>query len=187
MSVTVEDDSEPHATNLCKVCYIVRQSEREEPSANNRTWTTLVAEKRSRGKLAVCLGARGLEQQNPGYLRGRKDRRATVSLTKEWPETSTYKEEFALLRKRKAWAAEQDGATRDQSGREGRLVRTRRRAEVNRWMMVKLKERHYEAKQDDDQRRNAVQQIMHKSTDFLRRIVVPVEGLGGVTLSYVCA
>ena len=32
--------------------------------------------------------------------------------------------------------------------------------------------------QDDDQR-------MHKSTDFLRRIIVPIEGQGGVTLSYV--
>ena len=122
--VTVEDDGEPHATNLCKDCYIVRQSEREEPAANNRTWTILVAEKRSRGKLAVCLGARGLEQQILDIYADEKidaqsllkDATEAVGLTKEWPETSTYKEEFALLRKSKAWAAEQDGATRDQSG-----------------------------------------------------------------------
>ena len=42
------------------------------------------------------------------------------------------------------------------------------------------------AKQDDDQRKSIVQQIMQKSTDFLRRIIVLVEGQGGVTLSYVC-
>ena len=40
------------------------------------------------------------------------------------------------------------------------------------------------AKQDDDQLKSIVQQIMLKSTDFLRRITVPVEGQGGVTLSY---
>ena len=109
VSVTVEDDGEPHAINL---------------SANNRTWTILVAEKRSRDKLAVCLGARGLEQQILDIYADEKiyaqsllkDATEAVSLTKEWPETSTYKEEFALLRKRKAWAAEQDGAIRDQSG-----------------------------------------------------------------------
>ena len=28
--------------------------------------------------------------------------------------------------------------------------------------------------------------FLRKSTDFLRRIIVPVEGQGGVTLSYVC-
>ena len=32
-----------------------------------------------------------------------------------------------------------------------------------------------------------MQDILRKSTDFLRRIIVPVEGLGGVTLSYVCS
>ena len=31
-----------------------------------------------------------------------------------------------------------------------------------------------------------VQQILQKSTDFLRRVIVPDEGQGGVTLSYVC-
>ena len=50
-------------------------------------------------------------------------------------------------------------------------------AEVNRWMMVKLKECCYQAKLDDDQHSSSVQQIMQKSTDVLRRIIVP-EGHG---------
>ena len=81
VSVMVEDDGEPHAINL---------------SANNRTWTTLVGEKRSRGELAVCLGARGLEQQILDIYADEKiyaqsllkDATEAVSLTKEWPETS---------------------------------------------------------------------------------------------------
>ena len=52
-------------------------------------------------------------------------------------------------------------------------------------MVVKLTERSYQAKQDDDQRRSIVQQKLKKSADFLRRIIVEVAGQGGVTLSYV--
>ena len=53
--------------------------------------------------------------------------------------------------------------------------------ELNPWTMAKLKGSYFEAKQDDDQRKSVVQQIKQKNTDFLRRIIVPVEGQGGVT------
>ena len=48
--------------------------------------------------------------------------------------------------------------------------------ELSHWMMAKLKESCYQAKQDDDQRKIIVQHIMQKGTDFLRRIIVPVVG-----------
>ena len=35
-------------------------------------------------------------------------------------------------------------------------------------------------------RLGVVQEILRKSTDFLRRVIAPVGGMGGVTLSYVC-
>ena len=54
--------------------------------------------------------------------------------------------------------------------------------ELNPWMTEKPV---HQAKQDDDQRKSIVQQFLLKSTDFLRRIFVPVEGQGGVTQSYV--
>ena len=53
-------------------------------------------------------------------------------------------------------------------------------------MMAKVKESHCQARHEDDQRKSIVQQVMQKSTDFLRRIIVPVEEQGGVTLSYAC-
>ena len=40
-------------------------------------------------------------------------------------------------------------------------------------------------RQDDDQRKSMVLQNLQKSTDFLRRITMPVQRQGGVTLSYV--
>ena len=54
------------------------------------------------------------------------------------------------------------------------------------WPSVKLRERYSEVEQKDEERKSTVQQILDKSTDFLRRITVPVEGQGAVTLSYVC-
>ena len=51
------------------------------------------------------------------------------------------------------------------------------------WMVAKLKESNCQAKQKDGQRMNIVQRSMQKSTE---RIIVPVEGQGEVTLSFVC-
>ena len=43
-----------------------------------------------------------------------------------------------------------------------------------------------DVEQDDEDRRRIAQQILLKSTDFLRRIMAPASGQGGITLSYVC-
>ena len=40
--------------------------------------------------------------------------------------------------------------------------------------------------QDEARKVSCVQQIMFKSTDYLRRIISPVGGQGGVTMSYLC-
>ena len=39
---------------------------------------------------------------------------------------------------------------------------------------------------EDIRRLSIAKEISRKSTDFLRRIIAPVDGFGGVTLSYVC-
>ena len=56
------------------------------------------------------------------------------------------------------------------------------------WTSVKVQECNHEVRQQDDQRKSMVQQILQKSADFRRRIIAPVggQGGGGVTLSYVC-
>ena len=52
-------------------------------------------------------------------------------------------------------------------------------------MMAKLKESDCQARQGDDHHKSIAQEVLQKSTDFLR-IIVPVEGHGKVTLTYVC-
>ena len=49
----------------------------------------------------------------------------------------------------------------------------------NAWTSAKLRECHNEVEQEDEERKSIVQQILQKSTDFLGRILVPVEGRGG--------
>ena len=41
---------------------------------------------------------------------------------------------------------------------------------------AKLQECYSEVTQEDDERKSIVQQILHRSRDFLRRIIVPVQG-----------
>ena len=43
-----------------------------------------------------------------------------------------------------------------------------------------------EVEQEDEGRLTVAQDILRKSTDFLRRIITPVTGQGGVSLSHVC-
>ena len=53
-------------------------------------------------------------------------------------------------------------------------------------MCDRLKEAYEKVALEDVGRLNVAREIMRKSTDFLRRITAPVDGIGRVTLSYVC-
>ena len=54
------------------------------------------------------------------------------------------------------------------------------------WASVKVRDCISEVEQEDEGWLSIAQAILRKSTDFLRRIIAPVDGMGGVTLSYVC-
>ena len=103
-SVKVEDDGELHTMNLLTDLYNVRPSGSKELAVNNRMWKMLVADKRSRGKLAAGQCSRGLEQKIMEIHAAKKiyakDATEAVSLGKERPETSPSKEEFAVLREK---------------------------------------------------------------------------------------
>ena len=57
---------------------------------------------------------------------------------------------------------------------------------LNAWSSANLRECCSDVEQEDEERKSIVQLILQKSADFLRRIIVPVEGQGGVILSHVC-
>ena len=53
------------------------------------------------------------------------------------------------------------------------------------WTIERLQEVCDKVALEDIGRMSILQNILRKSTDFPRRIIAPVDGMGGVTLSYV--
>ena len=54
------------------------------------------------------------------------------------------------------------------------------------WAFDRIKEAFEQVAQDDARKMSIVQEIMIRSTDYLRRIIGPVGGQGGVPMSYLC-
>ena len=64
--------------------------------------------------------------------------------------------------------------------------RYRKEGKSSQWTFRSIREAYDKVAKDEIGRFGIVQEILRKSTDFLRRIIAPVGGKGGVTLSYVC-
>ena len=62
----------------------------------------------------------------------------------------------------------------------------RKQGKLCEWTFERIREAYERMAMDDIGRLGIAQEILRKSTDFLRRIIAPVDGMGGVTLSYVC-
>ena len=54
------------------------------------------------------------------------------------------------------------------------------------WAFDSCKEAFEQVAQDEARMLSIVQEIMNRSTDYLRRIIAPVRGQGGVTMSNLC-
>ena len=120
---------------------------------------------------------------------GRSDERGAVGDKKSWQHESLYKEVEFL---RVSSDLRLDGTLRRQATQVAKaakaddwtdLVESDR---LNTWTSAKQRECHSEMDQEDEERKTIVQQILQKSTELLRWIIVPVEGQGGVTLWSVC-
>ena len=54
------------------------------------------------------------------------------------------------------------------------------------WASDRIKEAFEQVAPNEARKLNIVQEIMIRSIDYLRRIIAPVGGQGGVTMSYLC-
>ena len=63
---------------------------------------------------------------------------------------------------------------------------SRETARLSVWTSANVRECNNDVEQEDEGRQSIVKDIVRTSKDFLRRIIVPVEGQGGATLSNVC-
>ena len=62
----------------------------------------------------------------------------------------------------------------------------RKEVKASEWPFDRIKEAFEQVAQDEAEKVSIVQEIMLGSTDYLRRIIAPVGGQGGVTMSYSC-
>ena len=58
--------------------------------------------------------------------------------------------------------------------------------QASEWAFDRIKEAFELVAQDEAEKMSIVQETMLRSTDYLRRIIAPVGGHGGVTMSYLC-
>ena len=63
---------------------------------------------------------------------------------------------------------------------------SREKMRASEWAFDSIKEAFELVAQDEAENMSIVQEIMLRSTDCLRRIIAPVGGQGGVTMSYLC-
>ena len=62
----------------------------------------------------------------------------------------------------------------------------RKEVNVTEWAFDRIKEAFEKVAKDGAKKLSIVQEIMIRSTDYLRRIIAPAERQGGVTMSYLC-
>ena len=62
----------------------------------------------------------------------------------------------------------------------------RKKMKASEWAFERIKEAFDLVAQDEAEKMSIVQEIMLRSTDYLRRIIAPVGGQGGVKMSYLC-
>ena len=72
------------------------------------------------------------------------------------------------------------------SGGESFKEECRKEGKLSEWTFERIREACEKVAMDDIGRLGTAQEIPRKSTDFSRRISAPVDGMGGVTSSYVC-
>ena len=75
-------------------------------------------------------------------------------------------------------------AMRDGSSGEFK-ERYREKGKSSEWTLERIREANENVAKDEIGRLGIVLEILRKSTDFLRRVIAPVAGMGGVTLSYI--
>ena len=64
--------------------------------------------------------------------------------------------------------------------------RYREKEKSSEWTLERMREAYEKMARNEIGRLDIVQKIFRKSTEFPRRIIAPVGGMGGVTLSYIC-
>ena len=102
--------------------------------------------------------------------------RLSTKVQGEWHHESLVKEVLDQVKRRAGTDCNWE-SFKEQCRKEGKLCE---------WTKERLQEAYDKVALEDVGRLCIAQDMLRRSTDFLRRIVAPVGEMGGVTLSYVC-
>ena len=200
-SVVVNEGDEACTTNLCQTCFNKHlQAKGEEPLSNVK-WRQVVEKEAYRGRMWKMMGKkpclRGMwehfssERSKAKEFRQLADEEKQAGIQGQWQQESPAREYLEQVQR----CHDTDcNESRMKKGFTAFKIETRKeyketfrkKMKASEWAFDRMKEAIDSAAQDEARKVSVVQEIMFKSTDYLRRIIATVGGQGGVTMSYLC-
>ena len=186
-SMLIDDGGEARTINLCKRCYnakIVPLKEwkevLEKEAHRGRLWKVFGSEQFLRGMWEYFTLKRAWARKNLADAAQEKQE----GKQGQWQYESPFKEVLEQVRRsadtdcgpqtmRRAYSAMKLGSWesfKEECRKEGTLCE---------WTFERLQGAYEKVAMDDIGRLGTAQEILRKSTDFLRRIIAPVDGMGG--------
>ena len=158
-SVVVDEGDEAYTTNLCQKCFKKHLQEKGETPLSTVQWRQVVEKKAYRGRMWKMMG-----------------KEPTICA---WNVEHFLQKISRVKRFFESWLTKKSRQEYQVSGLEKKM-------KASEWAFDRVEEAFEKVAQDEAEKVSIVQKIMLRSTDYLRRIIAPVGGQGGVTMSYLC-
>ena len=200
-SVVLNKGDEAYTTNLCQKCFHKHlQAKREKPLTNVQ-WREVVEKKAYRGRMWKMMGKepylRGMwehfscERSKAKKFRQLADEEKQARIQGQWQQESPAREYLEQVKcchdtdcnepmMKKGFTALKNGTWEEYK------ETLRKKMKASEWAFDRIKEAFELVAQDEAEKMSIVQEIMIRSTEYLRRITAPVGRQGGVTMSYLC-
>ena len=191
-SVVIEDGEESYTANLCQRCY----NKKLPAKGGARSWRRrLIVEgcgecwrKTSTYKECGNLSSERFKAQK---FRDEAKKEKQEGIQGQWQRESPAKEYLEQVKcckgtdctpgmMKQAFFTLKGGDCREYKS----IFKVQ--AKATEWALERIREAFEKVAKDEARRLSIVHQIMLRSTDYLRRIIAPVGGQGGVTLSCLC-
>ena len=199
-SVVVNEGDEANTTNLRRKCFNKHLQAKGEKQLSNVQWRQVVEKKACRGRMWKMMEKepylRGMweyflqERSRVKRFRELVDENRQAGIQGKRQQESPAREYLEQVKcchdtdcnepMMKSFTALEDGNWEEYK------ATFRRKMKASEWAFDRIKEAFRKVAQDEAEKVSFVQEIMLRSTDYMRRITAPVGGQGGVTMSYLC-
>ena len=154
-AVVTEEGGTPHTINLGTQGFDCRRRERGEEKGQQKSLERGEQAKKTK-QFVGRFRERSFSAINVGTIHGQEKLGDLLRAVRDWGLDGSLMRQALAPRKLGDWADFLENK------------------KVSVWASVKVRECNSEVEQEDEHRKTIAQQIVHRSTDFLRRIIVPV-------------